>query len=122
MIPRAIPVDARWLTYDEMAAALGIGSESARVLARRKRWPRRAGNDGKARIGVPEDEITARNDPPSDPGGAPGSDPPNDPGDDPPSDPENEPDQLTELRVLNARLEAQIEALKAIAAVEKAQA
>jgi len=99
-------VDVRWLTYDEMAEALGIGRESARVLTKRKRWPRRAGNDGKARIGVPEDEITARSDPPSDPG----------------SDPGAEPDQVTELRVLNARLEAQIEALRAIAAVEKTQA
>jgi len=111
-------VDVRWLTYDEMAEALGIGRESARVLTKRKRWPRRAGNDGKARIGVPEDEITARSDPPSDPGNDPGDDPPSDPG----SDPGAEPDQVTELRVLNARLEAQIEALRAIAAVEKTQA
>src|SRR3954469_1718990 len=105
-----------------MAETLGIGRESARVLTKRKRWPRRAGNDGKARIGVPDDEIMARSDPPSDPGSAPEGHPSCDPGIDPPSDPGGEPDQLTELRVLNARLEAQIEALKAIAAVEKAQA
>src|SRR3954447_4847484 len=123
VMPRAMPEtaidDVRWLTYDEMVEALGIGRESARVLTERKRWPRRAGNDGRAGIGVPEDEIAARNDPPSDPGSDPGNDPPSNPGTDPRSDPGNEPDQLTELRVLNARLEAQIEALKAIAAVEK---
>src|SRR4051812_15959334 len=121
-MPRAMPEAAidgvRWLTYDEMAETLGIGRERARVLTKRKRWPRRAGNDGKARIGVPDDEIMAR----SDPGSAPEGHPPCDPGIDPPSEPGGEPDQLTELRVLNARLEAQIEALKAIAAVEKAQA
>src|SRR5215204_5102594 len=113
----------RWLSYAEMADALGIGRESARVLARRKRWPRRAGNDGKARIGVPEEEITARADPPSDRANSPPNDPPSGPPSGPPSDSPNDrgngPDQLTELRVLNARLEAQIEALKVIAAAER---
>lgn len=52
--------DVRWLTYDEMAQELGIARESARQLAIRKRWPRQKGNDGRARIGVPEDEFTAR--------------------------------------------------------------
>jgi len=53
-------VSERWLTYDEMADALGITKASARVHARRRRWPRRPGNDGRARIGVPEEEIAAR--------------------------------------------------------------
>src|SRR5215212_493527 len=43
-----------------MADALGITKASARVHARRRRWPRRPGNDGRARIGVPEEEIAAR--------------------------------------------------------------
>jgi hypothetical protein len=52
--------DVRWLSYDEMAAELGIARESARQLAIRKRWQRQKGNDGRARIGVPEEEFTAR--------------------------------------------------------------
>src|SRR3712207_240094 len=51
--------DVRWLTYDEMAQELRITRESARQLTIRKRWPRRKGNDGKARIGVPEDARTS---------------------------------------------------------------
>jgi hypothetical protein len=49
--------DTRWLTYDELAAALGITPDSARRLVARKKWPRRAGNDGRARIGVPAERI-----------------------------------------------------------------
>jgi hypothetical protein len=47
----------RWMSYDELAAALSINRESARQLAIRKRWGRRKGNDGKARVGVPEDVL-----------------------------------------------------------------
>lgn len=50
----------RWLTYDEIAAELNIERESARQLAIRKRWARRRGNDNKARVGVPEEELQAR--------------------------------------------------------------
>ncbi|GEO18080.1 hypothetical protein [Microvirga aerophila] len=49
--------DVRWLTYDELGAALGITPDSARRLVARKKWPRRAGNDGRARIGVPAERI-----------------------------------------------------------------
>ena len=51
----------RWLTYEEVAEALGIGRDSARVIVKRKRWPRRPGNDRKTRIGVPEELIAIRN-------------------------------------------------------------
>jgi len=111
-------VSERWLTYDEMAEVLHLTKESARVLARRKRWPRRPGNDGRARIGVPEEEIEARSNPPIDPG----SDPPSTPPGDPESTPPNLAQEVVELRVENARLEAQIEALKAITAVDKEHA
>jgi DNA repair exonuclease SbcCD ATPase subunit len=47
--------DTVWLTYKELAAALEVKVESARRLVQRKRWPRRPGNDGEARIGVPGD-------------------------------------------------------------------
>src|SRR3954463_11302296 len=49
--------DVRWLTYDEIAQKLRVARESARQLAIRRRWPRRKGNDGKARVGVPEEAL-----------------------------------------------------------------
>src|SRR4051812_4621294 len=101
----------RWLTYEEVADALGIGQASARVIARRKHWPRRAGNDRKARIGVPEDVIASRNitgngsDNSSD--NASGNDAPTVP----PTVPEHD---LQQARIDIARLEARIDALQAI--------
>jgi hypothetical protein len=51
-------VDAvRWMTYAELADALGIGADSARNLVRRKRWARQTGNDGLARVGVPVEHL-----------------------------------------------------------------
>jgi hypothetical protein len=47
----------KWMSYDELAAVMGINRESARQLAIRKRWGRRKGNDGKARVGVPEEAL-----------------------------------------------------------------
>ena len=47
----------RWLTYDDMATALGITPELATRLAMRRKWPRRPGNDGRALIAVPEDRL-----------------------------------------------------------------
>ena len=47
----------RPMTYAEMATAMGIGIESAKNLARRKRWGRQRGNDGLARINVPVDAL-----------------------------------------------------------------
>jgi hypothetical protein len=95
--------NARWMSYDEMADVMRLTRDSAKVLARRKRWPRRPGNDGRTRIGVPEEEIAAR------------SNPENDPENDPESDPESDrpvlAQELLELRVLNARLEERIEGL-----------
>lgn len=45
--------DIRWMTYSEAAASLGINPESVAKRMRRQNWPRRTGNDGKPRIGVP---------------------------------------------------------------------
>jgi uncharacterized protein (UPF0335 family) len=50
--------DVKWMTYSELAEALGIGGASARNLVRRKRWQRKPGNDGLARVGVPLDHLT----------------------------------------------------------------
>lgn len=42
-----------WLTYDEAATRLGIKADSVRRRAASRKWPRRVGNDGLARIGIP---------------------------------------------------------------------
>jgi hypothetical protein len=49
--------DTRWMSYDELAVALAITPDSARRLAFRRKWPRKAGNDGKVRVGVPAERI-----------------------------------------------------------------
>lgn len=117
--------DVRWLTYDEIASELGIARESARQLAIRKRWPRQKGNDGRARIGVPEEEFTART---SDSTAADPSPPPSD-----------DPSPVTVLTQHINRLErelegarervkdrdsiaAQLEALRAVLEVERQRA
>lgn len=53
----------RWLTYDDMATALGITPDSARRLATRHRWPRRPGNDGRALVAVPEERLDRPHEP-----------------------------------------------------------
>lgn len=45
------------LSYDELAERFGINRESARQLTLRKRWARRKGNDGRARVEVPLDAL-----------------------------------------------------------------
>jgi hypothetical protein len=49
----------RLLTYAEMEVALGRTPEAVRQLVKRRRWRRTIGNDGKARIAVPEDFLEA---------------------------------------------------------------
>lgn len=49
-----------WLTYDEAATRLGIKADSVRRRAASKKWPRRVGNDGLARIGIPATIIPDR--------------------------------------------------------------
>ncbi|WP_081928696.1 hypothetical protein [Microvirga sp. BSC39] len=52
-----------WLTYDELAERLGIERESARQHVKRKHWARQKGNDGKVRIGVPEEVLSTKTEP-----------------------------------------------------------
>ena len=54
---------SRSLTYAELAAALKITPESANRLARRKRWPRVKGNDGRTRVAAPEDALIRQDSP-----------------------------------------------------------
>lgn len=102
--------DTKWMTYAELAEALGIGADSARNLVRRKRWPRQAGNDGLARVGVPVEYITenAKPDAPSEPP----ADAPSDGGADGGI-------VITVLAHHISRLEAELEALKKERATER---
>jgi hypothetical protein len=88
------------LTYAELAEALKITPASANKLARRKRWPRIPGNDGKARVAVPEEALVRRDSPPD----VSADIPPDSPLDVPPVSP---PDKLIKA------LEAHVETLKA---------
>lgn len=44
-----------WLTYAEAAERLGIKPESVKKRAIRRGWPRQQGNDGLARVRLPDD-------------------------------------------------------------------
>jgi hypothetical protein len=46
------------LTYAALAQRLGCSPEAARAVAKRKRWPRIVGNDGRARIQCDLDEVS----------------------------------------------------------------
>ena len=46
-----------WMTYREAGDRLGIKTDSVRRRAASRKWQRRPGNDGKARVGIPADVI-----------------------------------------------------------------
>ena len=46
-----------WMTYDEAAARLRILPDSVRRRAAARKWARRMGNDGRARVRIPADAI-----------------------------------------------------------------
>lgn len=46
-----------FLTYDEAAKRLGVKADSVRRRASARKWPKRQGNDGMARVGVPSSII-----------------------------------------------------------------
>lgn len=46
-----------WHTYQEAADLLGIKPQSVKKRAIRRHWPRMTGNDGLARIQVPDDAL-----------------------------------------------------------------
>src|ERR1700722_11637340 len=67
---------SRSLTYVELAEALKITPESANRLARRKRWQRAKGNDGRTRVAVPEEALVRQDSPPVSPTDSPMDSPP----------------------------------------------
>lgn len=46
-----------WLTYDEAAVRLNIKPDSVRRRAAARKWGRRMGNDGRARVRIPDDAL-----------------------------------------------------------------
>src|SRR5215210_5850626 len=54
------------LSYDQIAARLGIAVPSARRLVHRKRWSKGKGNDGRAIVQVPAEFFEGREDGPTD--------------------------------------------------------
>jgi hypothetical protein len=93
------------VTYAELAARLGITEDSAKRLVRRRKWPRKTGNDGKMRIDIPVDRLNLT---------------PDSPGDTPPVSPGGSPRDDSAVTI--ARLEAEISGLKALVEAERARA
>ena len=87
------------LSYDELAERMRITPHSARNLVRRKRWKRTVGNDGKARVSVPVEALTAPSVPPLE-----------------------APSPTSESALIVARLEVQIDGLKALVEAERRRA
>ena len=67
------------LTYAELAEALGITPASANKTARRRRWPRHMGNDGRTRVTVPDEALVRQDSPPVSHGDSPLPSPPDNP-------------------------------------------
>src|SRR5215217_7079288 len=65
-------MDTKLLTYGELAAHLGIAVDSAKRLARRRRWQKQPGNDGLARVAVPVERLVRPDVPADDPADVPG--------------------------------------------------
>jgi excisionase family DNA binding protein len=50
----------QWFTYAEAAERLGVSKQAIRQKVIRGRWPRTRGNDGQARIQIPEQPYALR--------------------------------------------------------------
>lgn len=50
-------MSTEWHTYQEAADLLGIKPQSVKKRAIRRHWPRMTGNDGLARVQLPEDAL-----------------------------------------------------------------
>ena len=53
-------MEGDWLTYREAAERLGSTAEAVRYRALRGNWPRLRGNDGRARVQIPDDAHPVR--------------------------------------------------------------
>jgi DNA primase len=52
--------ETQWLTYRQAADKLGVSPQAVRQKSIRGRWPRTKGNDGQARVQVPEQPYRVR--------------------------------------------------------------
>ncbi len=93
----------RQMTYEELAAALGRSPEAVRQLAKRKRWRRIMGNDGKARVVVPVEYLDMAR-PPDVPRSSDRTTPERPPADRPDADVEPTGDARTLIAMLQARI------------------
>jgi small-conductance mechanosensitive channel len=109
--------DVRWLTYAELGEALHIGRESARQLAKRRRWARQQGNDGQARVGVPVEDLEARIEARAEAQSEPQDEAPAEPQD----EPRNDPGVIVLTNHID-RLERELEAVKVERDAERATA
>lgn len=50
-------MSTEWRTYQEAADLLGIKPQSVKKRAIRRHWPRMTGNDGLARVQLPDDAL-----------------------------------------------------------------
>jgi len=89
------------MSYEAAAEALGINGESVRRMARRKKWRRQIGNDGKGLVEVPDEMLAERADKPEA---------------DPPGDRE---DGREDARALIARLEAELAGARELVSAER---
>lgn len=85
------------MSYEAAAEALGINGESVRRMARRKKWRRQIGNDGKGLVEVPDEMLAERADKPE-------ADPPGD---------------REDARALIARLEAELAGARELVSAER---
>jgi hypothetical protein len=53
-------MDEAWLTYRQAGDKLGVSPQAVRQKAIRGRWPRTRGNDGQARVQIPEQPYRVR--------------------------------------------------------------
>jgi hypothetical protein len=107
----------RSMTYDEIALTFRIERETARRLVARKRWARRKGNDGKARVDVPLEALEeARTIPANEPANEPVTYPVDRPADEPATYPANDPAGVQALARVIERLESELAELRPKAA------
>ena len=52
-------MDGSWLTYQDLGVRLGVTPEAAKRRAIRAKWARMPGNDGRARVRVPDELRTS---------------------------------------------------------------
>ena len=103
----------RLMTYDELAEALGRSGEAVRALVIHKRWRRTLGNDGRARIAVPDEALETRRSPSAPRARSPSEARPEPPAEPPPSGGPSEAPMIALLHARIAELAAELRETRA---------